>query len=250
MLHALLNKKKEFIQYRRHACKRECVSQLTVRLMMHSAVTTRKTPPGHPVELHVKTRGRQYVRPAGMNATDDDVAPTQADAPVRDERGANDSLDAKFIGFVKKHILINDIINDSDLAMFYDLNRQHAAKPSWSDVSELGEPAKHYLSQYDVIYLHNELLYREWESRDGTYTLSTNFAQEVFKRDLSVNARQRSNVPSGITSYEGADPSSILLVQDEPRHSSLHRGVREVPASQAPRTDGACATANQSGRLS
>jgi transposase InsO family protein len=31
--------------------------------------------------------------------------------------------------------------------------------------------SKHYFSQYDVIYLHNGLLYRQWESRDAAYVL-------------------------------------------------------------------------------
>ena len=51
-------------------------------------------------------------------------------------------------------------------------------------MSELGEPAKHYLSEFDVIYLHNELLYREWESRDGTYTLHQLIVLKKYSREI------------------------------------------------------------------
>ena len=176
MLHPLAHKKKEFIQYRRHAYKRECVSQQTVQLMAHGRVVPHT--PQRPVDLAVKTRGRQYVRPAGLEETADDLAPA---APATTPAG---DLDAKFVSFVKKHVLINDIMNDADLSLLYDLKLQHAKKPSWSDVSELGEPAKHYLSEYDVIYLHNELLYREWESRDGTYTLHQLIVPKKYSREI------------------------------------------------------------------
>ena len=67
--------------------------------------------PQRPVDLAVKTRGRQYVRPAGLEETADDLAPA---APATTPAG---DLDAKFVSFVKKHVLVNDIMNDADLSL-------------------------------------------------------------------------------------------------------------------------------------
>lgn len=41
-------------------------------------------------------------------------------------------------------------------------------RPNWEEISSLEQPLKVYWAQWDSLFLRNDLLYRRWESTDGT----------------------------------------------------------------------------------
>ncbi len=60
--------------------------------------------------------------------------------------------------------------DDTDLRTVYAAKKEDKPQPTWNEVSGTGPHGKVYWVEYKRLEMHNELLYRRWESHDGKET--------------------------------------------------------------------------------
>ena len=67
-------------------------------------------------------------------------------------------------------------------------------RPEWSQVSALSEVTKNCWAQWDSLCLRNDILYRKWESSDGTTTRLQLMLPKALREEVLIHLH---NHPTG-----------------------------------------------------
>ena len=73
---------------------------------------------------------------------------------------------------------------DPDIKPVKDWIRTHENGPEWNDISRFSAATKAYFADYDRLQIHEDVLYRKWESGDGLVVFKQLVAPRNFRTEL------------------------------------------------------------------
>ena len=83
---------------------------------------------------------------------------------------------------------------DPDIKPVKDWLRTEPEGPVWNDISRFSAATKAYFADYDRLEIHNEVLYRRWESPDGLITCKQLIAPRTMRTELCKQVHDTSVV--------------------------------------------------------